>query len=199
MVFIETVPEAEAKGRVAEIYDADREDWGFVPNFSKVFALRPEAYAAWDQLNGSIRGVMDRRRYELATVAAAQRLKSSYCTMAHSRVLRDRFYDPNTVRDIVVDRTASGLDELDLAIMDFAEQVASDAAAITSEDADTLRRLGLSDIEILDVALAAAARCFFAKVLDAMGAAPDPEFRDMLEPDLQEAFTVGRQIANASS
>ena len=69
MVFIETVPEAEAKGRVAEIYDADREDWGFVPNFSKVFALRPGAYAAWDQLNGSIRGVMDRRRYELATVA----------------------------------------------------------------------------------------------------------------------------------
>lgn len=116
MAFIETIPEEEAEGRVAEAYEADRAGWGFVPNFSKVLALRPDVYAAWDQLNGALKAVMDRRRYELATVAAAQRLRSTYCTIAHSRVLRDRFYDARTVFEIVSDRTAAGLDDVDLVV-----------------------------------------------------------------------------------
>jgi alkylhydroperoxidase family enzyme len=117
--------------------------------------------------------------------------------MAHSKVLRDRFFDADGVRDLVVDRKAAGLDELDLAVMDFAEQVAADAAAITSEDVDRLRQLGLSDVEVLDVALTAAARCFFAKVLDAMGALPDSKFREWLEPELQQTLTVGRPVAES--
>jgi len=47
--------------------------------------------------------------------------------------------------------------------LDFAEQVAADASEITAEDVEGLRRLGLSDVEALDVALAAAAGCFFAR------------------------------------
>jgi hypothetical protein len=39
---------------------------------------------------------MDLRRYELATVAAARRLRSSYCTLAHGPVLIliDKFLEP---------------------------------------------------------------------------------------------------------
>ena len=89
MTFIETVPEAEATGAVAEIYEADRNAFGFLPNFTQAFSLRPEVYAAWRQLNGAIKATMDLRRYELATVAAARRLRSSYCTLAHGTVLDD--------------------------------------------------------------------------------------------------------------
>jgi hypothetical protein len=44
--------------------------------------------------------------------------------------------------------------------------------------------------------LAAAARCFFSKVLDGVGALPDREYADTLEPELREVLTVGRPIAN---
>ena len=46
----------------------------------------------------------------------------------------------------------------------------------------------------MDVILAAAARCFFSKTLDALGVRPDPSYRD-LEPGLREALVVGRPIA----
>jgi len=69
-----------------------------------------------------------------------------------------------------------------------------DAAAIDDADRQKLRDLGLSEIDIMDVALAAAARCFFAKTLDAMGVQPDASYRE-LEPELQEALVVGRPIA----
>ena len=53
-------------------------------NFEKAFSLRPEIYAAWVALNGSIKTTMDLRRYELATLAAAGRLRSTYRCLAHA-------------------------------------------------------------------------------------------------------------------
>jgi hypothetical protein len=52
--------------------------------------------------------------------------------------------------------------------------------------------MGLRRYEL--ATLAAAARSFFSKVLDAMGANPDSAYRDM-EPELQDLLTVGRPIA----
>ena len=46
----------------------------------------------------------------------------------------------------------------------------------------------------MDVVLAAAARCFFSKTLDALGVLPDASFHE-LEPELREVLVVGRPIA----
>ena len=98
MTFIETVPEANATGPVMEMYEADREAFADLPNFTRAFSLRPEIYAVWRHLNGAIKANMDLRRYELATVAAARRLRSSYCTLAHGSVLMAEFLEPEAVR-----------------------------------------------------------------------------------------------------
>jgi uncharacterized peroxidase-related enzyme len=196
MPFVETVPEAHAAGAVAEMYAVDREAFGRLPNFASAFSLRPEVYGAWRQLNGAIKANMDLRRYELATVVAARRLRSSYCTLAHGSVLADKFLEPDAVRAVVEDHRSAGLAEADVAVMDLADKVASDATSVNQDDIDRLRTLGLSDSEIFDVVLAAAARCFFSKVLDAVGAEPDPSYSE-LEPHLRETLTVGRPIAQS--
>src|SRR6516162_11863777 len=87
-------------------------------NYERAFEQRPEVYAAWQQLNGAIKSGMDLRRYELATFAAARRLRSSYCSLAHGEVLRSRFEEP--VLELARDRRTAGLDEADLAVMDLA-------------------------------------------------------------------------------
>ena len=163
-------------------------------NFERAFAERSEVYAAWVQLNSAVKAGMDLRRYELATLAAAQRLRSSYCCLAHGSVLASQFGEP--VRNIVLDRRAAGLDEIDVAVMDLAERVVADATSIGDADLRPLRDLGLTETEIMDVVLAAAARCFFSKALDALGVLPDAGYRD-LEPELREALVVGRPIAEA--
>jgi alkylhydroperoxidase family enzyme len=158
------------------------------PNSQRVFGLRPHVFAAWQQLIGAIKETADLRRYELATLAAARRLKSSYCCLAHGEVLADQFYDAETVAAL-----PDGLDEADRAIMAFAEKVVDDATSITQADVDALRALGLSDAEITDVVLSAAVRCFFSKTLDALGALPDADFAELPQA-LREASVVGRQI-----
>jgi uncharacterized peroxidase-related enzyme len=134
---------------------------------------------------------MDLRRYELATLAAAKRLRSSYCCLAHGTVLVERFGEP--VRDIAVDHRAAGLDEVDVAVMDLAEKVVEDATAVTDADLQRLRDLGLSDADIMDVVLAAAVRCFYSKTLDALGVLPDAKYNAM-DPELRDALVVGRPI-----
>jgi uncharacterized peroxidase-related enzyme len=195
MTFIETVPEATPTGAVAEMYEIDRNTFGHLPNFTQAFSLRPEVYAAWRQLNGAIKAEMDLRRYELATVAAARRLCSSYCTLAHGSVLIDKFLDPEAVRAVVDDYRTADLEPVEVAVMDLADKVAHDATSVTQEDVDRLRGLGLTDGEIFDVVLAAAARCFFSKTLDAVGAAPDAKYSE-LDPGIRDTLTVGRAIAH---
>ena len=135
---------------------------------------------------------MDLRRYELATLAAARRLRSSYCCLAHGAVLLERFDEP--LLEIALDHRAAGLDEVDVAVMDLAERVVDDATSIGDADLQRLRDLGLSDTEIMDVVLAAAARCFFSKTLDSLGVLPDASYR-RLAPELRDALVVGRPIA----
>jgi alkylhydroperoxidase family enzyme len=163
-------------------------------NHEAAFAERPEVYAAWGQLNSAIKAGMDLRRYELVTLAAARRLRSSYCCLAHGTVLHERFGEP--VLDIALDHRTAGLDEIDVAVMDLAERVVDDATSIGEADLQRLRDLGLSETEIMDVVLAAAARCFFSKTLDALDVRPDASYRE-LEPQLRDALVVGRAIADA--
>jgi uncharacterized peroxidase-related enzyme len=192
MAFIDTIPPDAADGAVADMYETDRAAWGYLPNFTRAYSHRPGVYAAWRGLNGSIKANMDERRYEIATLAAARRLRSSYCSLAHGKVLTG-LVPAATVRDIALGRPSEELDDVDRAVIEVADKVATDATTVTQADIERLRGLGLSDADILDVVLAAAARCFFSKVLDAVGCDPDAAFNE-LEPELRDALTVGRPI-----
>jgi uncharacterized peroxidase-related enzyme len=176
MAFIELVDDDEFAA-------AERRTLGYTPNYTRLFARRPEVYAAWRDLNVSIRDGMGRRRYEIATLAAAKTLRSSYCALAHGKVLLEKFGL----------RPGDPLDDEERAIQDLARKVAEDAASVTEDDVERLRGVGLTDDEIFDVVLAAAARCFFSKTLDGLGVQPDAAYR-ALDPDVRDALTVGRPI-----
>jgi len=180
---------------VARLFEADRASMGYVTNYTRLFGLRPEMYDAWAKLNGTVKAGMDLRRYELATLAAAQALRSSYCSLAHGSVLRDKFYDSDTVERIAADYHGADLEPVDIAIMDFAAKVARNAPSVTAADIEALRGHGLSDTDIFQVVLAVGARCFFSTVLDATGTEPDAQYRDRISPELRDVLTVGRPIA----
>ena len=94
---------------------------------------------------------------------------------------------------VVADPASSGLTPVEVAVMRLADKVAAGAAEMTADDLQELRDLGLDDAALLDVVLAAAARCFFSSVLDSVGAQPDAAYR-RLEGPVRVALTVGRPI-----
>jgi uncharacterized peroxidase-related enzyme len=194
-MFIATVPESEATGELADYYAQQRAAWGFLPNYAAAFATRPDVAEAWNQLNKAVREGMDRRRFEIATIAAARALRSTYCTAAHSKFLRDVCGDESTMEAIATDPSGATLDAVDRAVYVFAGKVARDAAAIDEADVDELRAAGLSDADIADVVYAAAARSFFTRVLDGLGTQLDVQTAETFTPDLRAAMTVGREAS----
>jgi uncharacterized peroxidase-related enzyme len=166
-------------------------------NMRGVFAHRPAVLAAWRQLLAAITAEMDERRYELVTLAAAGSLRSSYCCLAHGQVLLERHVSEAELLTLALDPEAAPLTAVESAAMRFARKIVEDATSISEADVAELRDLGLSDPEILDIAAAAAARCFFSKTLDALGVQPDAEYAS-LAPELREALVTGRPIADAT-
>lgn len=194
MAFIDTIPAAQATGEVRAMYEQEQTTRGYVPNYAKLFSQHPQVMTAWRQLLANTRSRMDTRRFELITVAAARALRSSYCMLAHGTILQQKFFSPSQLAAIAADTTTSDLAPAEVAMMAFAEQLARNATAITAADVQTLRDHGFNDAEIFDIAATAAARCFFSKLLDALGAEPDATYLQ-LEDDVRRSLTVGRPIS----
>ena len=185
MTIIETPSETDATGTVAEIYAGDLKDQGYVAGHTRVMAVNPEAYLAWQNLVTAIAKPLGFRRYELVTLAAARGARSTHCRLAHGRRSLRIFSEDELFR-IATDYRTAGLSDAEVVMMEFAEKVSTDAAAMTDADSIRLREAGFSDREIVDIALAAAARNYYARASQALGAEVDdlPE----LSPRLRAAL-----------
>src|SRR5450631_4111586 len=172
-MFITSVGEDGAEGDLAEYYRSQHAAWGFLPNYAAAFSTRPDVARAWNALNTTIRDGMDRRRFEIATIAAARALRSTYCTAAHSKFLRDACGDETAMQLIAEQPDGAALDPQDRAVYEFAAK------------------------DIADVVFAASARCFFTAVLDGLGAQLDPQTAETFPPALLESMIVGRPVAGA--
>ena len=131
MAFIRTIPPSDAEGPVREMYEQARGRVGYVPNWARAFSLRPGVLDGWVALLKSIQSNLPVRSYELATLAAARALRSSYCSLAHGSVLAKQVFDPMAVTAIMTGQPDSPLDPREHAMMAFAEKVVLNAERIT--------------------------------------------------------------------
>lgn len=185
MSILRTESESEASGLVAEIYDEDIQDLGYVPSHTRVMALNPEAMRAFENLVRAIARPMNKRRYELVTLAAATAIGSDACRVAHSRKSL-KYMDEAEIVSVLQDYRAAGLSEAEVGMMDFAAKLSTDSASMTDADSQRLRDLGFEDREIVDIALAASARNYFSRALQAL--AVDVDVPPDLSPALRAAL-----------
>lgn len=167
MSIIETVPGAAATGELAHIYADDTRTMGYVPSHTKALATNPEAYTAWRAMQSAIAGSLGLRRYELVTLATARTLGSSACLLAHGRKALAVMPEADLLR-LLRGPGYAGVSPAEQAMMAYAATLSGNSAAMDDGDARSLRDAGFSDREIVDVTLAAAARNFFSRALQAL-------------------------------
>lgn len=194
MAFIETVPATEARGEVRELYRRQQGRLGYLPNYAKLYCYRPAVMEAWAGLAKELRRHLDDRAYCLITLAAARAMGNSYCSLAHGRKLMKQGISAEDLEAILREEAAAPLSDAERAMVHVAAKVARDATSVEQGDIDELRRLGYSDAQVFDIVAAAAARCFFSRIPDALGAQPDPHLGE-IDPALLELLCVGRPIS----
>lgn len=132
--------------------------WDYVPQVVQAYLIRSEGYQAWKARGGCLQSASERRWNHLATVSAAAAIRAARRTSRGRRLtnLDRRFREPEI----------GSLDTTDLAVVLFAAKVAVHTDRVTEADLERLRTMGLTAEQTLDIALAAAASCFFADAAD---------------------------------
>lgn len=193
-MFLQTIGEEEATGEVAEIYNKQKAQNGFVMEASKCFTARPDLLAIYTTFIDKVRGgfSLGMREWRLITLVAAKQVPSTYCSYVYSKLLIDDLDSKEKVLEVQRDFRSAGLSGKDVEMLAYAEKIARNASEVGQADIDRLRKVGFSDQQICDIALCAAFRCFVARFFDATGAGPEAVFFDSDE-DFRAAMTVGRR------
>lgn len=197
-MFLKTTTVEDATGQVAAIYQAEIARRGFVMQAIQCWSARPDLLPLYDHFSEGIRAnfSLGMRGWRLITFIAAKQVPSTYCSHVYAASLVADLGSKAMVLAVQRDFRTAGLSEKDVAMLAYAEQVARDASKITQADIDALRAIGFTDIEISDIALCAAFRCFVSRFFDATGAGPEPVFIDP-DPEFRDAMTVGKPLMAA--
>lgn len=168
MIVTTPAPE-DAVGHVAEMYDEDLADVGIILGHTRALAVNPEAHEAFEALIQAIVPSIGLRTYELATLAAARAIGSPHCLLAHGRkTLRAGLMDAEQLARVARDYRAAGLEAADVAVMEYAEKLSRHPERMTDDDGRRLREAGFTDRQIVDITLAAAARNYLSRALQAL-------------------------------
>lgn len=192
-MYLQTIGEDEATGAVADIYEKQKAQLGFVMATAKAFTARPDLLPIYTEFSDRIRAgfSLGLREWRLITLIAAKHVPSTYCSYVYGKQLIADLGSKEAVMAVQSDFRNAGLSGRDVEMLAYAEKIARDASQVSQADIDRLRSVGFTDREICDIALCAAFRCFVSRFFDAMGAGPDVAFLDGDE-SFKAAMTVGR-------
>jgi uncharacterized peroxidase-related enzyme len=93
-----------------------------------------------------------------------------------------KIMDDAQIERVARDFHDADLTEAEVAMMEFAQKVCGDSAAMTDADSQILRDHGFSDRDIVDIVLAAAVRNYYSRALQALAVPLD------VPPDLPESL-----------
>lgn len=172
MAWIDVIPEADAEGELKTVYDGIATARGKLSNIMRVHSLHPAAMQAHMDLY--LRVMFDRsdltrpERELIATVVSATNA-CAYCTRHHAEALLAYWKDRARIDALVADHTAVDLTGRERAMVDYAVALTRAPAAVQAADVEALRRAGLSDRAILDVALVTGYFNFVNRIAEGLG------------------------------
>jgi uncharacterized peroxidase-related enzyme len=158
---------------------------GFIPNVFLAYAQRPEHFRAFMQYHDLLMkgpSGLSRAEREAIVVAISAENRCQYCVTAHGAALRILGKDT-----IVADQIAINWRTADLAprlrtILTFASHVNEPGFAAGDDEIAALRKDGLSDDDVWDIAAIAAFFGFSNRMAGALDMRPNPEFYEMGRP-----------------
>jgi uncharacterized peroxidase-related enzyme len=195
-MFLSAPPDSDA---TADFYRAIHEEEGFVMNFSRLWAWRPETSAAFSALRSALmaKSPLSSRERAVLVCATAASVGDSYCSLAWGTMLAAET-DPSTAAAVLRGRDGAALGARETALANWARKVASDPNSTAAADVEALRAVGLSEQEIFDATALVAFRVAFTTVNDALGARPDWQLADAAPAAVREAVTYGRRVSERS-
>ena len=133
-MFLKTIGEEEATGRIAELYRAQKAQNGFVMSAIRCWTARPELLPIYQEFSDKVRAgfSLSPRDWRLITLIAAKHVPSTYCSHVYGKQLIADLGSKEAV--LAVQRDTAHLSERDVEMLSYAETINRDASKVTHED-----------------------------------------------------------------
>jgi 4-carboxymuconolactone decarboxylase len=158
---------------------AVQEKSGFVPNVFLVLAHRPDEFRAFFAYHDALmdkKGNLTKAEREMIVVATSSANQCQYCVVAHGAILRIRAKNPLVADQVAVNYRKADITPRQMAMLDFAMKVSSQAWAAGEADFETLRQHGFDMDDIWDIAGIAAFFGLSNRMANVTNMRPNDEF-----------------------
>jgi uncharacterized peroxidase-related enzyme len=164
---------------MAKYFALCEEKLGFVPNVLRAYSfdqnkLRP-FISCYDELMLAESGLTELEREMIAVVVSSIN-RCFYCLVAHGWAVRALSGDPLLGEMLVMNYRVARLSLRQRAMLDFAAKITEESHRIEEADREKLRRAGLSEAEIWDVAAVASLFNMTNRMASALDMRPNEEY-----------------------
>lgn len=155
-----------------------KDAFGFIPNFFRAQAVRPDLIDAQAQLVGAILmkdGALARQEKEYIFLVCSAANLSTYCVTAHCEIVRMLKIEGPEPEQIAVDHAAANIPMRLKALLAFAAKLNKYPARVQRRDIEALRTYGYGEEQILEAVLMVGLAKFANFVSLGLGTVPDFE------------------------
>jgi uncharacterized peroxidase-related enzyme len=165
------IDEENALGQVAQIYAEVKRDMQLpvVPNMMKALAVSPASLAThWDFSRSFYQHTtLPESLTSMILFAIAETANCTYCSAAHELTCRTLGTDEETLRALVEDLGNVSPERI-RAIIEFALKASHAPQSLVAEDYERLRKMGVTDAELVEIILVAAVGNYVDTLADAL-------------------------------
>jgi|SRR5947209_5757699 len=166
------------------LFEAIKNQFGFIPNFYRAQTMRPDLVGAEAQLVNAIlirEGALSRKEKEYVFLVCSAANLSTYCVTAHCEIIRmlgiqgpepeSRSLDRG--QRIAVDYATADIPMQMKALLTFAAKLNNQRSNLCNRDINALRTYGYNDQQILETIVMVGLAKFANYVAFGLGASPD--------------------------
>lgn len=178
LAWINTIPEDKATGDLKRTYEHVLRTRGKISNIMRAQSLNPNALRFFLDLYVTLlfgkSGLTRAEREMIATIVSA-RNGCEYCVTHHGEALAFYLKNDGRLEDFKKGTAPSDLPPRVRALVDYAVKLTSEPGNMSEADIEALRKTGVSDSEILDLALTTAYMNLVTRIANGLGVEHDEQ------------------------
>ena len=168
---------------IRERIEAVQQKTGFVPNVFLALAHRPAEWRAFVAYHDALMEkepdaacTLTKAEREMIVVATSGANHCQYCVVAHGAILRIRAKNPLIADQVAINHCKADITPRQMAMLDFAMQVALESHAVGDADIESLRTQGFTADDAWDIAAIAAFFAMSNRLANVTNMRPNDEF-----------------------
>jgi uncharacterized peroxidase-related enzyme len=178
LAWIKTISEDKATGDLKRTYEEVLRTRGKISNIMRAQSLNPNALRYFLELYMSLmygKSGLSRAEREMIATAISAHNHSDYCVSHHGEALRFYLRNGEQLEALRNGQLPEEVESRSRALVDYALKLTLQPGTVVKGDLDNLRKVGISDSEMLDVVLLTAYMNYVNRVAEGLGVEHDEQ------------------------